>query len=149
MIANLALATVLVTSTVIIHFAGLLGLLRILGSRGPGFHANESVMGQGALIVVVVLGLFAIHAVEILLYALAFLVIGAETALEAALYFSTSSFATVGYGDIVLDSEWRLLSAIEGLNGLILIGWSTAFLLSLMTRLRSLEHDWLESEAGK
>lgn len=144
MIASLLLATAMVTATVIIHFAGLLALLRMLGSRGHGFRAQESTLGQGALIVSVVLGLFAIHTVEIWLYAVVYVAIGAVVGFESALYFSTTSFASIGYGDIVLDHEWRLVSAIEGVNGLILIGWSTAFLLSLMTRLRSLEHDWLE-----
>jgi hypothetical protein len=151
MIASLFLATAIVTATVVIHFAGLLALLRMLGSRGHGFRAHESTLGQGALIVSVVLGLFAIHTVEIWLYAVAYLAIGAVAGFETALYFSTTSFASIGYGDIVLDNHWRLVSAIEGVNGLILIGWSTAFLLSLMTRLRSLEHDWLERgpENGK
>lgn len=144
MIANLLLACTMVTATVIIHFAGLLGLLRLLDSRGHGFRAQESTLGQGALIVSVVLGLFAIHAVEIWLYAMVYVAIGAVTGFETALYFSTTSFASIGYGDIVLDHRWRLVGAFEGVNGLMLIGWSTAFLLSLMTRLRSLEHDWLE-----
>ena len=144
MFANLLLATAMVTATVVIHFAGLLALLRLLGSRGHGFRANESTLGQGALIVSVVLGLFAIHTVEIWLYAMVYVAVGAVAEFDTALYFSTTSFASIGYGDIVLDHQWRLVSAIEGVNGLILIGWSTAFLMSLMTRLRSLEHDWLE-----
>ena len=144
MIASLLLATAMVTATVVIHFTGLLALLRMLGYRGHGFRAHESTLGQGALIVSVVLGLFVIHTVEIWLYAVVYVAIGAVTGFETALYFSTTSFASIGYGDIVLDTHWRLVSAIEGVNGLILIGWSTAFLLSLMTRLRSLEHDWLE-----
>ena len=146
MIASLLLATAIVTATVIIHFAGLLALLRMLGSRGHGFRAHESTLGQGALIVSVVLGLFAIHIIEISVYALVYIAIGALAGFETAFYFSTTSFGSIGYGDIVLDHQWRLIGAIEGVNGLILIGWSTAFLLSLMTRLRSLEHDWLERE---
>jgi len=44
----------------------------------------------------------------------------------------------------VLEGNWRLFGAIEAGNGLILFGWSTAFLLSVTSRLRLLEHDWLE-----
>ena len=149
MILNLLLSTFMVMATVIIHFAGLLALLRLLGSRGERFRARESTLGQGALIVAVVLGLFAIHTIEIWLYAVLYIAIGAVEDFETALYFSTTSFSSIGYGDIVLEHEWRLVSAIEGVNGLILIGWSTAFLLSLMTRLRSLEHDWLERPSAK
>ena len=144
MLLNLLLAMAMVTATVVTHFAGLLVLIRLLGLRGHGFNPQGSKAGQGALIVAVMLGLFLIHGLEILEYALVYLGIGALTSFEAALYFSTTTFSSIGYGDLVLDSRWRLLSAVEGLNGLILIGWSTAFLISLMTRLRSLEHDWLE-----
>ena len=66
------------------------------------------------------------------------------TEFEPALYFSTVSFTTLGYGDIVLGPDWRIMSAIEGANGLILFGWSTAFLISMMSKMRTLEHDWLE-----
>ena len=144
MLANLSLATAMVISTVMIHFAGLLALLRILRTRGGGFRAHESLLGQGALIIMVVLGLFAIHTLEVWLYALSYLAIGAISDFESALYFSTVTFATLGYGDIVLTPAWRIFGAIEAVNGLILLGWSTAFLISLMSRLRSLEHDWLE-----
>jgi hypothetical protein len=85
-----------------------------------------------------------VHTVEIWLYAIVFLGIGAIGNFETALYFSTVTFASLGYGDIVLSPDWRLFGAIEAANGLILLAWSTAFLLSLMSRLHALEHDWLE-----
>jgi hypothetical protein len=49
----------------------------------------------------------------------------------------------------VLDKQWRLVSAIEGANGLLLFGWSTAFLFSVTARMRTLEHDWLEHPPGQ
>jgi voltage-gated potassium channel Kch len=144
MIGNLALAAFMVSLTVIVHFAGLLVLMWLLRARGHRFRAHESAIGQGAAIVFVVLGLVAIHTVEIWLYALVYFFQGALPDFESALYFSTTSFTTIGYGDVVLDKQWRLVSAIEGANGLLLFGWSTAFLFSVTGRLRALEHDWLE-----
>lgn len=141
---NLLLGTAMVCLTVTVHFIGLIVLMRILRHGGHRFHAHESLVGQGGLIVFVVLGIIAIHTVEIWLYALAFLAIGALDEFTVALYFSTVSFASIGYGDIILGRDWRLVGAIEGVNGLILIAWSTAFLFSVTTRLRTLEHDWLE-----
>jgi hypothetical protein len=144
LIQNLAVSTLMVALTVVVHFLGLLALLFLLRRRGARFRAHESVAGQGLLIVLTVFGLFAIHAVEIWLYAAFYVAVGAEPDLETALYFSTVSFSSLGFGDVLMPLEWRLVSAIEGVNGLILIGWSTAFLMSLMARLKSLEHDWLE-----
>lgn len=144
MLANLALASLMVAVTVTVHFFGLLGLLRFLRRRGPRFHAHESLLGQGALILFVVFGIFAVHTVEIWLYAWVYRLIGALPDFESALYFSTVTFAALGYGDLTLSKEWRLFGAIEAANGVILFAWSTAFLLAVVTRLRNLEHDWLE-----
>jgi hypothetical protein len=143
-IANLALATFMVGLTVVIHFVGLLALMWWLRSRGHRFRAHESAVGQGAVIVFVVLGLVVIHTVEIWLYAVVYQAVGALPDFEAALYFSTTSFTTIGYGDVVLEKGWRVFGAIEGANGLLLFGWSTAFLISVVNRMRALEHDWLE-----
>jgi hypothetical protein len=144
LVRNLGFGTAMVCLTVAVHFVGLLFLTRLLRRGGYRFHAHESLIGQGALIVFVVLGLMGMHTVEIWLYAVAFLSVGALDGLETALYFSTTSFSSLGYGDVVLQPAWRLVGAIEGMNGLLLIAWSTAFLFSVTTRLRTLEHDWLE-----
>jgi hypothetical protein len=139
----------MVILTVVIHFIGLLLLLRVLRYRGHRFRARESALGRGALILLVILGIFAIHTLEVWFYALCFLGIGAIGDFESSLYFSTVTFASLGYGDIVLSSKWRLFGAIEAVNGLILIAWSTAFLISLMSRLRTLEHDWLQDKGDE
>jgi len=143
-IVNLALATVMVGLTVTLHFFGLLGLLWVLRGKGHHLRAHVSWVGQGAAILFVVIGLVAVITAEIWLYAAAYIAVGALHDFEAALYFSTASFTTLGYGDVVLDQRWRLLGAIEGANGLLLFGWSTAFLISVTGRMRILEHDWLE-----
>ena len=144
MFANLALATFMVGLTVAIHLGGLLGLLWVLRDRAHRIRARESRLVPLVVILFVVLGLVAIHSVEIWLYGAAFWAIGAVSDFETALYFSTVTFTTLGYGDVVLEGNWRLFGAIEAGNGLILFGWSTAFLLSVTSRLRLLEHDWLE-----
>jgi hypothetical protein len=144
MIANLALATIMVGLTVTIHFFGLLAMMWMLNRHGHRLRAHQNLSGMGASILFMVLGLMAIHTIEIWLYASAYLAVGALSDLETALYFSTTSFTTLGYGDIVLDRRWRLLGAIEGANGLLLFGWSTASLFGVIGRLRALEHDWLE-----
>jgi hypothetical protein len=142
MIERLAVATLMVGLTVTVHFFGLMALLRLL--RAGAHSVHDTWRREGRAIFGVVLGLMLIHAVEVWLYAGLFLALGALPDLETAVYFSTTSFTTIGYGDIVLDRQWRLVGAIEGANGLLLFGWSTAFLFSVISRMRALEHDWLE-----
>jgi len=144
MAQNLGMSSLMVAATVTVHFFGLLTLLYLLRRHSGRFRTQESVAGQGALIMTVIFGLFAIHTVEIWLYAFVYSFLGAAPDFETALYFSTVTFASLGYGDIVLSRAWRLFGAIEAANGVILFAWSTAFLLSVMARLKALEHDWLE-----
>ncbi|MBM3594811.1 MAG: two pore domain potassium channel family protein [Alphaproteobacteria bacterium] len=60
---------------------------------------------------------------------------GAIPTLEGALYFSTISCSTVGYSDIYIMREWRLLGAFESIMGMVLLGWSTAFFFRMLGRI--------------
>ena len=68
------------------------------------------------------------------MWAVAFVLIGFFDDLETAVYFSTSTFASVGFGDVAPAHEWRLLAAIEGIAGFLIIGWSAAFLVAAGVR---------------
>ena len=141
LVLNLLLAAVLVVITFSIHVAGLVGLSAALRKRGAHPENLTSIAAQAATILFVVMGLFALHSMQIWVYALAYMAIGEFNSIETALYFSTSTFTTVGFGDFVLSEDWRMLSAVESMNGFLLIGWSTAFLVGLSARIRALEDD--------
>ena len=140
MIGELALATVMVMLTVIIHAAGLYGLTRLLRMEQRAedvAHVHPmSPRGVSATLVAII-GIFILHGVEIWLYAFLYRLIGAIETLRDAVYFSTITYGAIGYGDSEMAEEWRLVSAIEGINGIILIGWSTAFFVTLIGRMRS------------
>lgn len=144
LLLNLALASAMVAVTVLIHFWGLIVLVRLMGHTGRRLRANDNAIGQAALLVFVVFGLIGLHTIEIWLYAIVYLELDALPTLESAVYFSTVTFVALGYGDVVLGKAWRLVSAIEAANGVILVAWSTAFLVAVTARLRALEHDWLK-----
>ena len=54
---------------------------------------------------------------------------------ESAFYFSASSYATVGYGDVVLPSNWRMLGPLESIVGVLMCGISVSVLFATVTRL--------------
>ena len=146
MLIQLFLATAMSLATVAIHLTGLAFLVRILRSHHRLVRPLKS--APLAVLLIATTSIFVIHTVEIWLYALLYVLLGALRNFEVALYFSTTTYSSVGYGDVLLGEKWRILGAIEGATGLIMIGWSTAFLVSLLGQLRLLTHDWLTPEAG-
>lgn len=141
MALQLILATGMVVITVLIHLFGLAVLMRVLRSHTRVFR-KLTIMPL-TLLLAATIGIIAIHTVEIWLYAFLYLQLDAFSHFEQALYFSTVTYATIGYGDLVMPHQWRILGAIEGAAGIIMLGWSTAFLISLLTQLKLIGHDWL------
>ena len=137
MLLELVVATVMVLLTVMIHGGGLLLLGRLLAmrERAAGHIRIAPLSVEGAVVATIAaLGLLVLHGIEIWLYALFYRMIGAVDALRDAVYFSTITFASIGFSDASVKESWRLLGALEGINGALLIGWSVAFFVTLMTR---------------
>jgi len=137
--AQLTLATMMAALTIGLHLAGLTLLLRLLRRHRSRRPHDKVHLHDGIGILAAAFGLFVLHAIEIWAYAALYSTTGALRTFEEALYFSTSTYATIGYGDVVLAPGWRVLGAIEGANGVILLGWSTAFFFAVVSRIRLLE----------
>lgn len=127
----------LLAITVLVHAIGTTRWLQWLLAR----HVSDSgevipdrrirVLAMTAIVLTV------LHLVEVLMWALTYRWVvsdGQLATLEEALYFSAVTFTTLGYGDVTLDSQWRLLSGIEAINGILLIGWSTAFMFAVLQK---------------
>ncbi len=54
---------------------------------------------------------------------------------EKSMYFSLVTFTTLGYGEITIGSNSRMLAGLEAINGITLIGWSTAFMFAIFQEL--------------
>ena len=95
------------------------------------------VMARRPTIVTVIWILFLIIPIilDITLWATFYHVQTALPNFEEALYFSTVTFTTVGYGDVVLGSDWRQLATFEAINGWVIFGWATALIVAVIQRL--------------
>ena len=141
MLSQLLLATVMVIVMVLTHLVGLALLMRVLRSHSRVFRQLRIM--PLTLLLAATAGIILIHTVEIWTFAALYLQLGCFPHFEEALYFSTVTYATIGSGDLVMPHAWRILGAIEGAAGIVMLGWSTAFLVSLLTQLKLLGHDWL------
>ena len=137
MLEPILLGTLLVAVCVVIHAVGTSYWVRYLFRRhaaADGRWRKESDLWILMSTAVVLLGL---HFLEVMLWALTYrwgVPAGQLDSFEEATYFSFVTFTTLGYGDITLDSEWRLLSGIEAFIGILLVGWTTALLFAVLQR---------------
>ena len=134
MLFRLSMAAALIAATVVIQAlfmsAGLNTFKRIEENR-PGAMTHK----PATTIVLWVLFLLIPIILDVTLWATFYYVSGALPSFEEALYFSTVTFTTVGYGDIVLSREWRQLATFEAINGWIIFGWATALIMAVIQRL--------------
>ena len=129
MIANLLLGTTMIAITVVIHTFGLMAVTRGMGHLTDRLRMHRRRSHIVAMLAAVI-NVFCVLTIEVWTWAVCYYALDVVGNFETSLYFSTATFATVGYGDIVASGEWRLLTALEGLSGFLLIGWSTAYLVA-------------------
>ncbi len=80
------------------------------------------------------LWLLAALSIAIWIWAGFFQLLGCFSTLEESLYFSMVAFTTLGFGDVTLPNDWRILSGMIAANGLVLFGLNTAFLIEVLHR---------------
>jgi len=130
--------TALVVATVLVHAVGTHALIRFLARHYS--TAGGLIRSHKALPAVIwtAIVLMLLHVIEIQLWALTYLFVLPGDPLdtyEKALYFSFVTFTTLGYGDVTLSThDWRILSGIEAMDGILLAGWSTALLFVVVQR---------------
>ena len=101
-------------------------LTRDIHKHGPIHSATLVVKSTVAIVV--------LHGLVILLWA-SFYRSRCFPSWELSFYFSASSYSTVGYGDLIVPSNWRLLGPLEGITGVLMCGMSVSVLFALVTRL--------------
>jgi len=133
MLLNILTAVGLMVLTTTIHAGGM-----VIASRGVRAHALQSRdklrFPQLFWVSYVILVMFFVALVEVLVWAGAYLMLGAVDGFEKAAYFSMVTFTTLGYGEIVLDESWRILASCQAAVGIIMFGWTTAIVLAVVQR---------------
>ncbi|MFC3070280.1 two pore domain potassium channel family protein [Phenylobacterium soli] len=131
---ELLISTGMVTFTVAVHLVGLSVLIQLTRLHLTRFawpvQVDRFLVPAG-----MVLGIFVIHGVEIWGYAALYDLAGAAQGLEEALYLSLGAYSTTGWVDVHLLPGWRVVLSLEAINGLLLVGWSTAFFFQNLTRI--------------
>lgn len=134
MIRQLAIGTLVIALTVAVqaemfnllsrHFEAVVLFCRKIFRR----------LANTGAIIIGVLYILLVHTINMWIWAVVSMLVGAFAQLEPALYFSLVSFTTVGFGDIILSHEWRILSGLTAANGFLAFGWSAAYMVDLVRK---------------
>jgi hypothetical protein len=132
MITKFLMASCLVAITVIIHATGLgIVLSHVLRSSA---RPDTRFWPMTWLLVRIAWFLIVIHLFEIAVWALFYWWRNCLPDARASFYFSGVTYATIGYGDVVLPKEWQLFGPLEGLTGILMCGLSAAFFFVIVSK---------------
>jgi len=136
MLSNLLLGTVTVFVSMSIQvFAVVLMVRYVIGVLASKNQIKPSFSFDTYVISMVLLMLFAGHLVQIAIWAGLFMFLDEFNEFATAYYHSAVNFASLGYGDIVMSEDRRLLGALEASNGVLMFGLSAGTLFSVMQNL--------------
>jgi hypothetical protein len=136
MLFKFTAAFLLLGLTVLINAVGLTVLMRRL--HLANVHADPGPWSSIWLLIRLAAGVVAVHILAISLWAGFYWWENCLEDFQTALYFSIITYTTVGYGDVVLTSEWRLLAGVEALTGILMCGLSTGYFFAIVNRLHTL-----------
>ena len=151
LLTQLLVATAMVGASILAHLAGLAALMALMRVHGRRTNGFTGLLDQVGAIVGVAFGLFALHTIEIWAYALLYRLMNATPDLETALYFSTVTYATIGYGDLASATVGgRLTGIVFGhfwIFGVIpmIIGNIISNMLEDRNKFTHAEQEWVET----
>jgi hypothetical protein len=99
------------------------------GMAGVAFHIDVIVIASAAML------LLTAHLAEVMVWAVVLMLCGEFHSFGLACYHSATNYTTLGYGDIVMSARWRLMGPLEALDGMLLVGISTAVLFAVIQRI--------------
>jgi voltage-gated potassium channel len=133
---EIAIAVLVLILTLWLQCAGLAVLIGWVRVAVAGDLHRLGAFRSATVVVQFTTAVIVLHGVLILLWAVCYRWVCLPS-WESAFYFSASSYATVGYGDVVLPSKWRMLGPLESIIGVLMCGISVSILFAAVTRLVS------------
>lgn len=136
---ELLIAFVSVPVLALTHGLGLLGMSHFFNLTDEALLRKRLSVQSMFLVAFVAVLLFTLHAAEVGLFSAIYVAGGGIKNVEQALVVSASYYTTTGAGSDTLPDGWRLIGHAESLLGLLMIGWSTAYLVRKIDRLQERE----------
>jgi len=133
---RIAIAAALVFGTTFVHVVCTFIVLSWRDRVPPSHGSMRSALTRSVVLAGLILMMSLAAYIEAAIWACFYWSSGALPAFADAMYFSLVTFTTLGYGDVVLGPEWRILAAFEAANGIIMFGWTTALVVAVAHGMR-------------
>lgn len=131
-----AICVLLAMLTVTVHAVGLGIIRRRLTRRISGKAYDHHLFREAVILSTTVLSLSLAHLAEIVIWGGAYRALDAIGNLPDALYYSMSTYTTVGADGVTIARTFRIVAGFESLIGPMMVAWSTAFLVEFVVRMR-------------
>lgn len=135
MIPALLVGAAMLLASVVSYGLATAVILRVVWWLVRSGFTERGILQDIAAMMFVTLITAAAHLVQIALWAVAVLLCGGVSTFEEAVYYSAQNYTALGYGDLILPGRWRMLGPLEAVNGLLLLGLSTALMFAVMQHL--------------
>ena len=137
MLIKLALGTGMIVLNLSIQIASINWVITFLNRREQQQSGPFTRRMYNRMLYYIMSFLFIGHILQFATWAILFVWLGEfdgeANPFETAFYHSTVNFTSLGYGDIVMSEQWRLLGALEAANGVLMFGLTAGLILSVMT----------------
>jgi hypothetical protein len=114
--------------------------------QSSNMAAQKKFLGGIRPLLISMLAMMAGNFIQITLWGILFLLLGELDELYEAIYHSAVNFASLGYGDFVMSKNRKLLGPLEAINGVIMLGMTSAALVVILQQLIRAQRDEITSE---
>jgi hypothetical protein len=134
MLRQLLVGTAVSVCNIAIHGLVMALVVQISSRIARAKHTAQQSLRSTTVMIATVPVLMAAHFSEVMVWSLAYIIVGAAPAGAEPVYFAFVNYTTLGYGDVTPVQRWRLLGPITAMNGVLLFGWSTAVIFEVLRR---------------
>ena len=131
MLLPLLIGTLAIFVNMLVQVLSVVVLIRFFVNRRHRNIKTETIFTDMWVLAFALIVLFAGNVFQFTIWASLFMYLGEFPDFATAFYHSTVNFASLGYGDIVMSEDHRLLGALEAINGVLMIGVSTAAMMTV------------------
>ncbi|MHC0054432.1 ion channel [Actibacterium sp. D379-3] len=137
MVHQLFIGTGLILITVAIAGLGFWAAEGLVTLTSPWLVRRPHAVKLSLVLMFTVILVLLVLTLSVWVWAATFMALGIFIQWEAAVYFGIVAFTTLGFGDILLPHDWRILGGLTAANGLLNMGLYTAMLVEILRRVRS------------